>query len=218
MTFCSALVKDNTMLPLKRKMNETLTSEWERECYQGELWTALQTCKVDLAAGMSSLESLWRRGSILSGFYIGFIYEYGSFGSSVNYRLAEEWLDQSSRLGSVEATFHLAKLFQKREKFDAAIEKYLDLENVDFPPAFHAMGCLYVNGEGVEKSISRALEHFSQGASLGHLRCTHWYYHLTRNSNITIKSLLYRIIGRIKLSVLMLYFLFLFENSNQVRV
>lgn len=152
------------------KLGENIAREWEQEPHAQELWAAFQLLKFNAVAGLSQFEVLAERGSSLAQMYLGSYRISGKYGVVKNREVGEYWLQCSAESGSIEAAYGLARTLMVARRIDEAKEYYEKIADVGYAPALFALGCLYYNGQFVERDDRRALAYLEKAERLGHLR------------------------------------------------
>lgn len=84
-------------------------------------------------------------------------------GVAHNIQKAEEYLKKSADKGNEYAMYELAKLYIDQKKYDEAINLLEKSGKKGFNVAYHCLGDMYYNGNGVIQSLEKAYEYFNKG-------------------------------------------------------
>ena len=69
---------------------------------------------------------------------------------------AEKYLKKAEAANHNGAIYCLGELYEEEEKYDLALQYYKRGIEADFVPSYYRLGCMYEQGKGVQKDLSRA--------------------------------------------------------------
>jgi TPR repeat protein len=199
------------------KLGENLAREWSEELHAAELWDALQLMKRDCVAGLATLSELADGGSGLSQMYLGNIYLRGKYGVRQNFILGEKFLKQSADSGSIEGAFGFAWHLTNSGRHHDAIDQYKKLSDIGYSPAQYVLGWKYLNGEGVQRDLERAMSYFVLAERGGHLHAANQICRILIRYRGDIISRLRGVLKKIKLAVPFIRTAINYPNSDRLR-
>lgn len=199
------------------KMGENISREWDAEPCRQELWRALQFIKHDAPAGARELESLSKRGSVLSMMYLGHALFIGRYGLERNPVLGEKWLRSSIEYGSIEGLYVLAKLFEDNGRGTEALSLFKQAAERGYPPAMFAVGWRYYFGKDVGRDIIKAHQYFKKAADAGHLYGILWESRTLRECRNNAITWLRNLSIRVPLVFRLTYALGTYPSSDRLR-
>lgn len=106
-----------------------------------------------------------KQGNTPARYNMGWIYHYGA-GVEINLDEALKWYTLSAMYGYDQAYTNLSSIYYNRKEFDKLLFWTDRFIRSGFPMAMYKMGCMYMDGEGVEKDEKKAFDLFKQAAEM----------------------------------------------------
>lgn len=116
------------------------------------------------------LKVLAEKGSVNSMLHLGHLYWVRSpeLGGA-DLIQSENWFLSAYKIGSIEATFYLGRLYLKKTEFAKAREVFQAGAERGYAPSIFHLGRMYKDGMGVDKRRDIACTLFERASALGHI-------------------------------------------------
>lgn len=199
-------------------MGENLEKEWENEAQPDALLDALELAKVKPQEAIKELETLAEYGSALAMFYLGGYYNFGRCGIKKDFELSKYWWRKSAQMGSLEASFSLARRFEAEDDYQSAARQHQDLAELNFSPSLYVLGLHYYRGDWFEKDIKKSLKFFKAAEEKGHLHAKHWHSYILRKENLGIICNMKGYMKWLHLFIPFVYYQVNYPNSDRLRI
>jgi len=108
-------------------------------------------------------------GSIEAQMRVGWMYHLG-YGIGRNLDEARRWYEKAAERNSPEAQFYLGTVYRQMKLYDEAFAYFQKSAAQNYAPAIYELGAMYDLGEGRNKDIELAYEHYKRAARMGNLR------------------------------------------------
>ncbi len=198
-------------------MGENLEKEWENELQPSTLLDALDLAKTVPQEAIKELEVLAKDGSALAMFYLGSYYNFGKYDITQDFTLSKYWWKKSKELGSLEASFSLARRFELEGDYRCAINEHQSLVKLNFYPSKYILGLHYYKGDWFEKDIKQSIELFKAAEKQGHLHAKHWHSYILRKEKLGVLCKIRGWLKWLKLIIPFIYYQVNYPNSDRLR-
>jgi hypothetical protein len=145
-----------------------MSIDWDREPDLHALRRAVDGLSHNVRQAVSDLEELVERGSAMSMYYLGVVYQRGDK-IERDYAKAGYWYRRLSDWGSVLGLYYLGRLHKREGRHREALLELGDARLKDFGPALNSLGSMYFHGEGVARDRMRAKELWARAVAQGHI-------------------------------------------------
>lgn len=142
--------------------------DWAKEPDQGELFRAYEQLAIAPAEALERLKGLAERGSIMSMLYLADAYRNG-MGIKVDLVQAQSWYRSAANCGSIPASYELGRVLYDLKSYAESKAAFEVGEAHKYAPSINMLGMMYLQGVGVERSISKARDLLEQASGLGNV-------------------------------------------------
>ncbi|MFL0357471.1 tetratricopeptide repeat protein [Erythrobacter sp. GH1-10] len=154
----------------------------------------------------------------MANMILGDAYLMGRDGLEKDEKSGERLLKKASKLGSVEASFRLARHLETQKANKQAKSIYVALCEVKYAPAAFVLGVSYMRGTFTEKDLNLATSYLELAADAGHLYAKDWLAQSVIDSDVSyyqaLKALLTRFVLKKRIEKLSRYD----PNSDLIRL
>jgi TPR repeat protein len=143
--------------------------DWSAEPDIELLNSAISGLPSNSSHSIDVLKGLAWRGSVMAMLNLGWIYAETRY-VTTDVSEAEGWIQRAFERGSIEASFRLGIIYNRRKEYEKARLAFEFGAERHYSPSMNRLGIIYNLGIGVKKDTAGAIAYWRSAADLGHVR------------------------------------------------